>query len=166
VASNTGSGAGSGSAAPPPPPPPHVPVKLTPELKAITITLGPNWERDVDEGGTFSLEVRRKDLPAKTFTFFYGYDPDNAPADRDAYMKYLADQHLLTVTLNRQRGAAWYLEGTDATGAPAFRYLVIYGGKRLVCGGSLYKDPESSKFGEARDQVIQAAQKTCEGLGL
>ena len=73
---------------------------------------------------------------------------------------------ILTVDLNRQRGSAWYLQGTDGTGAPAFRYLVNYGGKKLVCGGLLYKDAASNQLGDLRDKVIIQAKEICETLAL
>jgi hypothetical protein len=42
-----------------------------------------------------------------------------------------------------------------------------YGGKRLVCYGSLYKDKESTAFGpDLRDKVVNAAKKICETLAL
>jgi hypothetical protein len=70
------------------------------------------------------------------------------------------------VTLDRQRGAAWYLEGTDGNGSPAFRYRIIYGGKQLICYGSLYKDSASNPLGDLRDKVVMAAKKICETLTL
>ena len=101
------------------------------------------------------------------FAFHYGYDLNGAPADREAYKKFLADQKQLNVTLDRQRGAAWYLEGTDQNGNPGFRMLVTYGGKRLVCYGSLYKDKESTALGpDLRDKVVNTAKKICETLAL
>jgi hypothetical protein len=85
-------------------------------------------------------------------------------------MKWLAEQKILggsgaggIVGLNRQRGAAWYLEGVDGAGAPAFRYQVTYGGKRLICYGSLYKE---SSLGDLRDEVIMQAKKICESITL
>ncbi len=150
-----------------PPPPPHVPVKLTAELAAIGLGLGANWKRDTVEGGSFSLSV---DPPgggaAKVFTFYYGYDDPHAPTDRDQYIKWLQDSKALDVKLNRQSGAAWYLQGTDVNGAPAFRYLVNYGGKHLICYGTLYKDPESSRLGDVRDDVVNQAKKICESIRL
>jgi hypothetical protein len=103
----------------------------------------------------------------KTFVFHYGYDDPKAPADHDQYKKYLQDAKLLTGELkDRQRGGAWFLEGVDVTGAPAFRYQVLYGGKRLVCYGSLYKDVESNKLGDDRDQTVIQAKQICETLAL
>lgn len=154
---------------PPPPPPtdkPRVPAKVSPELAAIKLSLDPNWDRDIGEAGTISFVLKKPSGDQAVFTFTYGYDDPKAPADRDAYMKWLGEQKILTVELNRQRGSAWYLQGTDATGAPAFRYLVNYGGKHLVCGGLLYKDPESSRLGDLRDKVIIQAKEICETLAL
>ncbi len=145
------------------PPAAKAPVVLTPELKAIQLSLLPNWKRDVEGAGTISLLV---DVQSKgetqVFKFFYGYDDPRAPMDREAYKKFLTDSKILTVTGDRQRGAAWYVEGTDASG-PAFRVLVTYGGKRLVCYGSLYK---GSGFGDIRDEVIIQAKKICETIQL
>jgi hypothetical protein len=163
----TGSAAATGSAtAVKPPPVDHVAVKMSPELAAIKFELLPNWKRDVVEGASFTLNVDPPSGgPTKQFTFYYAYDDASAPTDRDAYMKWLGDQGLLTVTLNRQRGAAWYLEGTDGHG-PAFRYLVNYGGKHLICFGPLYKDADSAKLGDIRDEVVMQAKKICESIGL
>jgi hypothetical protein len=144
----------------------RVPVKPSPEQAAIKLDLEPNWDRDVGEAGTISFVLKVPNTgDTRLFSFRYGYDPDSAPADRDAYMKWLADQKILNVTLNRQRGAAWYLEGTDGS-APAFRYLVNYGGKHLICYGSLYKDAASNQLGDLRDKVVMAAKKICETMTL
>jgi hypothetical protein len=156
--------------APVPPPPtsdaPRVPVKVPADLAAIKLSLDPNWDRDVGEAGTISFALKKPSGDQAIFSFHYGYDPATAPTDRDAYMKWLGEQKLLTVELNRQRGSAWYLQGTDASGAPAFRYLVNYGGKKLICGGLLYKDAASNSLGDLRDKVIIQAKEICETLAL
>ncbi len=124
----------------------------------------PSWERDRRGPGTLSVEVRVPDrTDITTFTFLYGYDVPGAPRDREAYKKFLADEQVMKVTADRQRGAAWYLEGVDPEGHAMFRTLVIYGGKRLVCKGSLYRE---STLGEQRDAVILQAKKICETLRL
>ncbi|HEX7699965.1 MAG TPA: hypothetical protein VF403_04570, partial [Kofleriaceae bacterium] len=138
-------------------------------LGAIKMDMEPNWDRDYETAGTISFVLKvPNSTDTRVFNFHYGYDVIGAPTDRDAYKKYLADQKVLNVTLDRQRGAAWYLEGTDgATNNPAFRMEVTYGGKRLVCYGSLYKDKESTAFGpDLRDKVVNAAKKICETLAL
>jgi hypothetical protein len=146
----------------------HGPVKVSAELAAIKLSLLPNWDRDVDEAGTFQYVVRIKGTQStKTFSFRYGYDDPKAPADRDQYKKYLQDSKVLVGEIkDRQRGAAWFLEGTDASGLPAFRYMVLYGGKRLICYGSLYKDADSSRLGDDRDQTVIQAKQICETLAL
>jgi hypothetical protein len=146
---------------------PRVVVKPSAELAAIKISLSPNWDRDVGEAATISLVVKvpGKD-DTKVFAFRYGYEDPKAPADRDAYKKWLADSKILTVNLDRQRGAAWYLEGVDGAGAPAFRFLVNYGGKKLICGGLLYKDAASSKLGDIRDKTVIQAKEICESVTL
>jgi hypothetical protein len=167
----TGSNAGAVAVAPPSPPrPPPVtraPAQVPADLAAIKMDLEPNWDRDLGEAGTisFTLKVPNSN-DTRLFSFHYGYDPAGAPNDRDQYMTWLGDQKLLAVTLNRQRGAAWYLEGTDGNGAPAFRYLVMYGGKHLVCWGTLYKDAASNPLGDLRDKVVMAAKKICETMTL
>ena len=88
----------------------------------------------------------------------------SAPTDREAYKKYLADSKTpRPCAADRQSGAAWYLEGTDGSGRSAFRVVVTYGGKRLVCYGSLYKD---IPLGDIRDDVIVQAKKICETIQL
>ncbi|MBV8762161.1 MAG: hypothetical protein JO257_33010 [Deltaproteobacteria bacterium] len=157
----------------PPSPPPtssptsRVPVKPPPELAAIKIDLEPNWVRDVGEAGTISFVLNVPNTTdTRVFSFHYGYDAAGAPDDRDAYMKWLADNKLLSVSLNRQRGAAWYLEGSDGSGTPAFRTLVLYGGKHLVCWGTLYKDAASNSLGDLRDKVVMTAKQICGTLAL
>jgi hypothetical protein len=144
-------------------------VEPGPALGAIKMDMEPNWDRDYETAGTISFVLKvPNSTDTRVFNFHYGYDVTGAPTDRDAYKKYLGDQKVLNVTLDRQRGAAWYLEGTDgATNNPAFRMEVTYGGKRLVCYGSLYKDKESTAFGpDLRDKVVNAAKKICETLAL
>jgi len=146
---------------------PRGPIKVSADLAAIKISLLPNWDRDIDEAGTFQYVVRVKGTQStKTFTFRYGYEDAKAPPDRDQYKKYLQDTKTLTEIRDRQRGAAWFLEGNDAAGLPAFRYVVLYGGKRLICYGSLYKDAESNKLGDDRDQTVIQAKQICETLAL
>ena len=165
-ATATGSGAtatGSGTIGPKH----HGPVKPSAEVAAIKLDLLPNWERDLDEAGTLVLNVKvRSTGDMRTFTFHYGYDDERAPADRDAYVKFLGEAKLLDVKLNRQRGSAWYLEGIDGAGRPAFRYLVNFGGKHLVCFGTLYKDAAGNALGDLRDNVIVQAKQICETLSL
>jgi hypothetical protein len=164
------------SATPPPPaakPTPTTPALATPvkpsgDLAAIKLSLLPNWDRDIGTAGTFQYVVRIKGTQStKTFTFNYGYDDPRAPVDRDQYKKFLQDAKLLTGEIkDRQRGSAWFLEGADASGAPAFRYVVLYGGKRLVCFGPLYKDADSNRLGDDRDQTVIQAKQICESLSL
>jgi hypothetical protein len=144
------------------------PVKVSAELAAIKLSLLPNWDRDVGQAGTFQYVVRIKGTQStKTFTFHYGYDEPTAPKDHEQYKKHLQDTGALTGELrDRQRGAAWFLEGNDATGNPAFRYVVLYGGKQLICYGSLYKDADSSRLGDDRDQTLIQAKQICETLAL
>jgi len=146
----------------------HGPVRVPAELAAIKLSLLPNWDRDIEEAGTFQYVVRIKGTQnTKTFSFRYGYDDPKAPNDRDQYKKYLQESKLLMGEIkDRQRGAAWFLEGTDASGLPAFRYLVVYGGKHLICYGSLYKDGESNRLGDDRDQTVIQAKQICETLAL
>lgn len=143
-------------------------VEPGPLLGAIKLDMEPNWDRDYESAGTISFVLKVPNTnDTRVFAFHYGYDLNGAPTDRDAYKKFLADQKQLNVTLDRQRGAAWYLEGTDQNGNPGFRMLVTYGGKRLVCYGSLYKDKESTALGpDLRDKVVNTAKKICETLAL
>jgi hypothetical protein len=151
-----------------PAPETHGQVKVSADLAAIKLSLLPNWDRDIDEAGTFQYVVRIKGTQnTKTFSFRYGYDEPKAPGDHDQYKKYLQESKLLLGELkDRQRGAAWFLEGTDASGLPAFRYLVVYGGKHLICYGSLYKDADSNRLGDDRDQTVIQAKQICESMAL
>jgi hypothetical protein len=149
-------------------PPSRGPVKVSADLAAIKLSLLPNWDRDIDEAGTFQYVVRIKGTQStKTFSFRYGYDDPGAPTDRELYKKYLQDARLMTGEIkDRQRGSAWFLEGNDASGLPAFRYVVLYGGKRLICYGSMYRDAESNPLGDDRDQTVIQAKQICESLSL
>jgi hypothetical protein len=146
---------------------PRVAVKPPAEIAAIKLSLSPNWDRDVGEAATISLVVKVPGRDeSRVFSFRYGYEDAKAPADRDAYKKWLADNKILSVSVDRQRGAAWYLEGTDGAGAPAFRFLVNYGGKKLICGGLLYKDAGSNQLGDIRDKTVIQAKEICETVTL
>jgi hypothetical protein len=142
-------------------------VVVPPELAAIKLSLLPNWERDVQDAGTISLGVK---IPGRTdsavFVFRYGYEDSSAPAERDAYKKWLAEKKILVIRQDRQAGAAWFLEGTDGSGNAAFRVIVSWGGRKLVCYGSLYKDAASNKLGDLRDQTIIQAKQICETVAL
>jgi hypothetical protein len=144
------------------------PVKVSADLAAIKLSLLPNWDRDIGAAGTFQYVVRIKGTQStKTFLFRYGYDDPKAPTDREQYKKYLQDSKILMGEIkDRQRGSAWFLEGTDASGLPAFRYMVLYGGKRLICYGSLYKDADANRLGDDRDQTVIQAKQICETLAL
>ena len=146
----------------------RAPVKVSADMAAIKLSLSPNWDRDVGEGGTISLVVKVPNSDARrVFSFQYGYEDAKAPADRDAYKKWLTDNKILVPTTpDRQRSGLWYLEGVDAKGAPIFRYSVVYGGRRLICGGSLYKDPISNQLGDIRDKTVIQAKEICESIAL
>jgi hypothetical protein len=169
----------SGSATPVPAPvpvpvsPPPAPTSkrgpsaVPPELAAIKFDLEPNWDRDFDGPGTFGFQLKvPKTSEIRVFFFHYGYDDPKAPADRDQYLQWLASSKIMRTTLNRQRGAAWYIEGVEPSNAPVFRYLINYGGKHLICYGSLYKDASSNQLGNLRDEVLMQAKKICETLAM
>ena len=153
---------------PPKPDDKYVHVNPPAEIAAIKLDMEPNWDRDFETAGTISFVLRvPNSSESRVFSFNYGYDAPGAPADRDAYKKFLGDRRMLDVTIDRQKGAAWYLEGNDSNGQPAFRYLVLYGGKRLVCYGSLFKTREATALGpDLRDKVVSAAKKICETIAL
>ena len=142
-------------------------VTVPAEIAAIKLGMLPNWERDVQDSGTLSLAVK---IPGRAesavFVFRYGYEDPSAPADRDAYKKWLADKRVLTVRQDRQSASSWYLEGADGSGNPAFRFVVSWGGKKLICYGSLYRDGQSSKLGDLRDQTVLQAKQICETVAL
>jgi hypothetical protein len=144
------------------------PAKVPGDLAAIKLSLLPNWDRDIAEAGTFQYVVRIKGTQStKTFLFRYGYDDPRAPTDREEYKKYLQQTSAMTGEIkDRQRGSAWLLEGNDASGLPAFRYVVLYGGKRLICYGSMYRDAASNPLGDDRDQTVIQAKQICESLSL
>ncbi|HEY5923175.1 MAG TPA: hypothetical protein VIV11_15960 [Kofleriaceae bacterium] len=137
-------------------------VKPSADLAAIKFDLEPNWERDVGEAGTFSLVVKVPNAEeTRVFAVRYGYDDPAAPVDCDQYRKWLEDKKVMVPTVNRYRGGACYVEGSGA-----FRYLVNFGGKRIMCTGSMYKDAASASLGDLRDKVLMQAKKICETLAL
>ena len=170
--------AGSAAKAPETGPPaidtakPRVFVKPATDVAAIKLSLLPNWDRDYGEAGTISLVVKVPGTDqTRVFAFRYGYEDPKAPTDRDAYKKWLAETGTLKAPaggtlIDRQRGGSWYLEGVDGSGAPMFRNIVVYGGKKLICGGSLYRDAASNQLGDIRDKTIIQAKEICGELGL
>ena len=137
-------------------------MKPSADLAAIKFDLEPNWERDVGKAGTFSLVLKvPSSNDTRVFSVRYGYEDQSAPVDCDQYRKFLEDKKLMAPTLNRQRSGTCYIESKTA-----FRYLVNYGGKRLMCEGSLYKDAASASLGDLRDKVLMQAKKICETLAL
>ncbi len=189
AATGSGSGLGSGSAAPVAPttvtatptvsllettgvvaPAPDLtPVPPSAEQAAIKLTLAPGWARDLGEAGTISvfLALAQRGAGVDTnFVFHYGIEKSGAPKDREAYKAWLAAENIMIVSRDRQRGAAWFLEGKSPTGGAMFRYQVRYGGKFLICGGSAYKDGEPAKLGKFRDAVMIQIEKICESITL
>ena len=145
------------------------PVTPPAEIAAIKLTLAPGWARDLGEAGTISvfLALAQRGVGVDTdFVFHYGIEKPGAPKDREAYKTWLAAENIMTVSRDRQRGAAWFLEGKSPTGSAMFRYQVRYGGKFLICGGSLYKDGEPAKLGKFRDAVMIQVEKICESMTL
>jgi hypothetical protein len=169
--------AGSAEPAPqgPPDPGPIVqgagtpPTKVTvpADLAAIKFGMLPNWERDVQAAGTLSLAVK---IPGRgdsaVFVFRYGYEAADAPKERDKYKAWLAEKRLLTVRQDRQASGAWILEGNDDRGNPAFRVVVNWGERKLICYGSLYRDAASNRLGDLRDQTVLQAKQICETVAL
>jgi hypothetical protein len=146
---------------------PRVAVKPSAEVAAIKLSLSPNWDRDVGEAGTISLVVKVPGTEnTRVFAFRYGYEDPKAPTDREAYKKWLAAQGILSPTIDRQRGGTWYLEGTDGSGAPVFRMVATFGGRKLICGGSLYRDAASNQLGDIRDKTLIQAKEICESVSL
>lgn len=146
-------------------------LKLPPqspaELAKIKLQLGPNWQRDTEGPGTISYTLNEPALGQPVmFVFEYGYELESAPVDREAYKKWLVDNKILTNLLDRQRGVSWYIEGTDGGGKPAFRYVAQFGPKKLICGGSLYRDAELNRFKDHRNEIVSRGKQICETVAL
>ena len=78
---------------------------------------------------------------------------DGAPTDRDAYKKFLADQKLLDRDARSPARRGLVPRGhRRQRQRRRSAMLVTYGGKRLVCCGSLYKDAESTALGGSARQ--------------
>lgn len=151
------------------PAPGLTPATPSAEQASIKLTLAPGWARDLGEAGTISvfLALTQRGVGVDTnFVFHYGIEKSGAPKDREAYKTWLAAENIMTVSRDRQRGAAWFLEGKSPTGSAMFRYQVRYGGKFLICGGSMYKDGEPAKLGKFRDAVMIQVEKICETITL
>ncbi len=151
------------------PAPGLTPATPSAEQASIKLTLAPGWARDLGEAGTISvfLALAQRGVGVDTnFVFQYGIEKSGAPKDREAYKTWLAAENIMTVSRDRQRGAAWFLEGKSPTGSAMFRYQVRYGGKFLICGGSMYKDGEPAKLGKFRDAVMIQVEKICETITL
>jgi hypothetical protein len=142
-------------------------VTVPADLAAIKFGMLPNWERDVQAAGTLSLAVK---IPGRgdsaVFVFRYGYEAADAPKERDKYKAWLAEKRLLTVRQDRQASGAWILEGDDGRGNPAFRVVVNWGERKLICYGSLYRDAASNRLGDLRDQTVLQAKQICETVAL
>ncbi len=151
---------------------PRVYVKPPADIGAIKLSLLPNWDRDYGEAGTISLVVKVPGTDkTQVFAFRYGYEDPKAPSDRETYKKWLADTGVLKASadkplIDRQRGSTWYLEGVDGSGSPSFRNVVVFGGKKLICGGSLYRDAVHNTLGDIRDKTVLQAKEICSDLGL
>lgn len=137
---------------------------LPAELAAVKLTLNEGWTRDAVGPGTFSFFAPGEGGKNIRFVFRYAYEDATAPTQRDPYIQWLASTKAMNVTVNRQRGAAWFLEGTDGAGVSSFRYVITYGGRLLTCGGSLYKQGAAAGLRDLRDEIIMQAKRICESI--
>jgi hypothetical protein len=139
---------------------------LPAELASIKLKLNEGWQRDSAGPGTFSFFAPGDGGKNIRFVFKYGYELATAPLQREPYKQWLNDNKIMTVTTDRQRGAAWFLEGSDAIGEATFRYVITYGGRLLVCNGSLHKQGAASALRDLRDEIIMQAKRICESMDL
>ena len=139
---------------------------LSPELASVKLTLNEGWARDSVAPGTFSFFAPGDGGKNIRFVFHYAYEDATAPTQRAPYIQWLASTKAMNVTVDRQRGAAWFLEGTDGAGVPSFRYVITYGGRLLTCGGSLYKQGAAAGLRDLRDEIIMQAKRICESMDL
>lgn len=139
---------------------------LSPELAAVQLTLNEGWSRDAVGPGTFSFFAPGDGGKNIRFVFQYGYEDATAPTQREPYKTWLQTNKSINVTVDRQRGAAWFLEGTDGQNTAIFRYVITYGGRLLTCGGSLYKSGPGSGLRDLRDEIIMQAKRICESMDI
>lgn len=139
---------------------------LPAELAAVTLTLNEGWVRDAVGPGTFSFFAPGEGGKNIRFVFHYAYEDATAPTQREPYKQWLASTKAMNVNVDRQRGAAWFLEGTDSQGVASFRYVITYGGRLLTCGGSLYKQGPAAGLRDLRDEIIMQAKRICESMDL
>ncbi len=146
---------------------PATSATVSSELAAIKLTL-PNegWLRDSVAPGTFSFFTIGAGGKNIRYVFTYAYEDVTAPLEREAYTAWLGSKKILKVTVDRQRGAAWYLEGADRSGEASFRYVINYGGRLITCGGSLHKQGPGAALRDHRDEIIKQAKAICENLTL
>ncbi len=139
---------------------------LTPELAAVKLTLNEGWTRDSVGPGTFSFFAPGEGGKNIRFVFQYGYEDATAPTQREPYKQWLGNTKGLTINVDRQRGAAWFLEGVDTESNATFRYVITYGGRLLTCGGSLYKTGPAAALRDLRDEIIMQAKRICESMDI
>lgn len=136
------------------------------ELSAVKLTLPEGWVRDQVAPGTFSFVVPGEGGKNVRFLFRYAYEDATAPLEREAYKEWLGHKKLMKVNVDRQRGAAWFLEGIEPSGEAGFRYVITYGGRLLSCGGSLYKQGAAAGLRDVRDEIVLQAKRICESLNF
>jgi hypothetical protein len=122
--------------------------------------------RDSVGPGTFSFFAPGDGGKNIRFVFQYGYEDATAPTQREPYKQWLANTKGLNINVDRQRGAAWFLEGVDAESNATFRYVITYGGRLLTCGGSLYKNGPGAALRDLRDEIIMQAKRICESMDI
>lgn len=139
---------------------------LSAELAAVKLTLNEGWVRDSVGPGTFSFFAPGEGGKNIRFVFQYGYEDATAPTQREPYKQWLGNTKGLTINVDRQRGAAWFLEGVDAQNSATFRYVITYGGRLLTCGGSLYKSGPGAGLRDLRDEIVMQAKRICESMDI
>ena len=131
----TGSGSGSetGSGSAP---------AAGPEITFADVPEG--WEIG-DGKGELAVGVNDSKFPVDNAVFVIEYGFETTPTDPKQY------------PTTKKLANGQYFENKES-----YRYVLDAGDKKIVCGGSLYKDKDYNKIPKERDAAVAAAKKLCE----
>ncbi|MEO8705032.1 MAG: hypothetical protein ABI867_33575 [Kofleriaceae bacterium] len=144
--------------------PPVTEAKLepAPAMPVAVVAFGTvpeGWSMD-DSATAMSLvvAVNQSKFPVDNAVFAveFGLEEDATPKDAKAYAAWLGTTKSFKVTKTTAAPAGKYYESKDA-----FRYALEVDGKRVWCGGSLYKTADYNKIPKDRDAAVTSAKKLC-----
>jgi hypothetical protein len=143
-----------------PDPPPVEAPKPAPTVTFEAVPEG--WTLDEEPNRmTLVVAVNETKFPVDNalFRVEFGLEDEAAPKDAKGYAAWLATAKSFQVTKTTKAKGGTYFESKDA-----FRYALEVAGKRVWCGGSLYKNADYNKIPKIRDASVTAAKKLCAGV--